>query len=269
MIPVRRGKEPPGLKPKRESQLAKLRPLAAAGTLKSTHITGYNIAAKALWQAQHHKCCYCERIIECWIYDVEHYRPKAYATRTPGSSATHGYWWLAFTWRNLLFSCKSCNEKHKKSLFPLASSATLIAEQAANGKEKPLLLDPASNKINPVEHIVHVLQGTHWQPEPRNGSLLGLKTIEVCGLWRDELQAIRKSHVNTIVKKQADALTRCLSIARRADIEYEFQRACGLFEPELPFAALSYDALRYFVPDALLLAAIGQTWPDPAQVALP
>ena len=76
MIPVKRGKEPLNLKTVRTKQLAKLRTLAAAGNIPSKAIKGYNIMAEALWLAQHHKCCYCERIIECWAYDVEHFRPR-------------------------------------------------------------------------------------------------------------------------------------------------------------------------------------------------
>lgn len=42
-----------------------------------------------------HKCAYCEQKME--RYNVEHYRPKKI------------YYWLAFSWDNLIMACPTCN----------------------------------------------------------------------------------------------------------------------------------------------------------------
>lgn len=42
-----------------------------------------------------HKCAYCEQKME--RYNVEHYRPKKI------------YYWLAFSWDNLIMACPDCN----------------------------------------------------------------------------------------------------------------------------------------------------------------
>jgi hypothetical protein len=87
--------------------------------------------------------------------DVEHYRPKTSADRLPGSTATHGYWWLAYTWDNLLFACPSCNRSNKNDLFPLEHGSTPLHDpDDAPGGERPLLLHPRQD--NGVEHIEFV-----------------------------------------------------------------------------------------------------------------
>jgi uncharacterized protein (TIGR02646 family) len=266
VIPINRGEEPSTLKAVRKTQLAHLRRLH---TISSHDITGYREVSDELWQAQHLKCCYCETIIGEGYNDVEHYRPKASANRTPGCADTHGYWWLAFTWNNLLFACPACNRSAKNNQFPLdTGSIALVPEQRVSSREKPLLLDPASNKINPVEHIVHVLRGTRWHPEPRNGSILGLWTILICDLDRDELHELREKHIATTIMEKIAAFEYYLGQPDRQNIAYEFKRLRALFDPKQAHAALSYDVLRHYISDAKLFSAIGQTWPNPSQVAI-
>lgn len=55
----------------------------------------YEDVRKALKTIYKHKCAYCEQRIE--QYNVEHYRPKKI------------YYWLAFSWDNLLMACTNCN----------------------------------------------------------------------------------------------------------------------------------------------------------------
>ncbi|WP_171304889.1 HNH endonuclease [Acinetobacter seifertii] len=50
------------------------------------------------------KCAYCETKVE--QYHVDHYRPKAI------------YYWLAYSWDNLIISCPICNE-HKNDFFDI------------------------------------------------------------------------------------------------------------------------------------------------------
>lgn len=53
------------------------------------------------------KCAYCEQIIE--QFHVEHYRPKSI------------YYWLAFSWDNLLVACPTCNQ-YKDDHFELSGT---------------------------------------------------------------------------------------------------------------------------------------------------
>ena len=54
------------------------------------------------------KCAYCEAPTSLVAYgDVEHVRPKS------------EYWWLAYCYDNYVFACQLCNQKYKKTKFPI------------------------------------------------------------------------------------------------------------------------------------------------------
>lgn len=266
MIRITRCPEPATLVTVRNAQLAALRSLGREPTSKE--IDGYSVVAEDLWKAQHHKCCYCEQRIPKGFNDVEHYRPKAVAHRQPGCIDTHGYWWLAFTWENLLFACPSCNRSYKNSGFPLdAGSTALIAENPPPGRERPLLIDPGST-VNPLKHIKFVYQafgpaGTprYWWARPRSGSSLGNATIEVCGLNRSELRELREDHYLDVVVPHAQAINTAVRSADRLRLSNEFQRALDLLKPRNAFVGLTYDALRVDAPDADIRGLLGIGWP--------
>lgn len=265
MIKIARGSEPAKLTAVRTSQLKALRSLGRDPT--SNDIDGYRVVAEDLWKTQHHKCCYCESRIPKGYNDVEHYRPKAVADRTPGCSETHGYWWLAFNWDNLLFACPDCNRSHKNSKFPLDSGCYPLRP------EEPLLIDPCS-AINPVEHIEFVYQGIGrnqnprtWWARPRNGSIIGNETINACGLNRSDLREIREDHYSTVILKHSQAINLAITAADIPRIKREFDRAIELLEPRNIHVGLTYDAFRHTVPDTKLMATIGNCWPTPSHVA--
>jgi len=58
----------------------------------------------ALENIYKNKCAFCEQKVE--QYNVEHYRPK------------YTYYWLAYSWDNLLLACPTCNQ-HKGVNFDL------------------------------------------------------------------------------------------------------------------------------------------------------
>lgn len=240
----------------------------------SNDIDGYKVVAEELWNSQHFKCCYCESKIPKGFNDVEHYRPKGEAHRNPGSSLVHGYWWLAFTWENLLFACPGCNRSGKNSRFPIASKSTpLLAELNPPGKEKPLLLDPAS-ALNPVEHIefVNLAAGgagtpTHWWARPRNGSVYGNTTIDICKLNRLELRELRNDYVCNILTPHAQALNAALHEGNTRRIKEEYDRAKALITCKHSFVCLAFDVLRSLVSDARLRAFNTEGWPAPNEVA--
>jgi hypothetical protein len=79
-------------------------------------IYGHPTVKEALRQAQHGKCCFCERKEE--IGDVEHFRPKAGYQQKVGSKVFKpGYYWLAYDWDNLFYSCPKCNRATRKTCF--------------------------------------------------------------------------------------------------------------------------------------------------------
>lgn len=265
MIRVNRGTEPNSLKAVRIERLHHLRTLGREPT--SDEIDGYRVVARELWISHYHKCCYCEHRLGEFFNDVEHYRPKTSANREPGSKQTHGYWWLAYTWSNLLYSCPTCNRRHKKCSFPLASGCTpLIPELGPPGKESPLLIDPSAT--NPVPHIVFVLKDGYWKARPRNDSPLGSITIDVCGLNDGSHLELREDHYQTVILPQIQALRVALEGRSYNRVIWEFERARDMLRPRQEYVALTYDVFRHSVPSSDL-ARWGKRWPPPSRIPLP
>lgn len=251
MIRVVRGAEPPQLAPVRARELARVR---ALGTPTSEQCgDAYRVVADELWRRQHAKCCYCESLEQLKRNDVEHFRPKARAQRAPGSTATHGYWWLAWTWDNLYFACRNCNQApHKLDKFPLErGSIALSPEDPPPGLERPLLIDPGSE--SGVDHIQFRPRSTDaeakWAPTPRGGSPKGLHTIRVCGLDRDDLVELYTLHVRDRVRPEVERLG--LGTSSQLAVQYRWAEIKQrLLARSMPHVGLSFDALDYFIPEA-------------------
>ncbi|MEN9866568.1 MAG: hypothetical protein RL748_2158 [Pseudomonadota bacterium] len=271
MIPVNRGPEPASLPPVRAAKLAELR--ALDGKIASDDFKGYEVVKPELWLAQHYKCCFCECKIARSYNAVEHYRPKAGADRRPGCLENHGYWWLAFTWENLLLACPICNSSAKGIRFPLEiGSTSLQAEQTPPAGEQALLLDPAGN-VNPVAHIVFENEakgepGTpaYWWAKPRNGSRLGQYTIDVCKFNHPEFLELRNDHFEMVIADHVTKLQAALANRKVTLAKTEFERALARLQPQNAYVALNYDAFRQYIPDATLQAVIKKSWPQPNEV---
>lgn len=116
----------------------------AGENLSSTDFPSYWLnedVREPLWQLHLGKCCYCERKRAIRREsDIEHYRPKTMVT---GENDHPGYWWLAYDWTNYLFSCKPCNQTHKKNHFPLLPGSIRASGPSNDvGMERPVLLNP-------------------------------------------------------------------------------------------------------------------------------
>lgn len=248
MIRIDRGPEPASLAPVRTAELLRVRPLVSAGTLNSGAIgQKYSIVKKTLWEQQEMKCCYCEARTECDYKDVEHFRPKAQADRLNGT-VDPGYWWLAWTWENLLFSCEICNRSYKNDSFPLeAGSVALAPENPPPGQERATLIDPCAEE--PIDLIEFRFNGIHWQPVGRNGNSRGQETVTRLGLDRPDLLTLYDAHVNDWVKPRTDAVHEAVGHRDASLLPKEWRRVLGLLSRRTPFAALSFDAIAHYVPE--------------------
>lgn len=182
----------------------------AGNKLLNVAATIYNdLRIKALLIAeQHEKCCYCEQLpLSAGPGDVEHFRPKngfkqAKADRQLGKP---GYYWLAYSWENLFFSCDTCNRSYKRNFFPLQNPASGRAQShhQNTATEQPLLLDPARDQ--PEQHIG--FRG----PVAVGLTSRGRTTIAGCGLNRIRLLAKRRTHLGQI---ERDELLADLDLAK-------------------------------------------------------
>jgi AAA domain, putative AbiEii toxin, Type IV TA system len=172
---------------------------------------------KQLCELQHQKCAYCEKGIEEEGYPIEHFRPKLGAedvrwdqhrTEEPPPELDEvvwtkdpaRYWWLAWTWENLFYSCPACNSrKYKGNRFPLRrGSPRLDPTNVPFVVEQPLLLDPA--EVDPLDHIRFMPDYGEDNWRAIGLTLEGRWTILVLGLNRTGLRTDRKNHVRSVIK---------------------------------------------------------------------
>ncbi len=152
-------------------------------------IYGSAAVKKKLQADQYGKCCYCEStLLETGFGDVEHFRPKAGVRQTvAGPLEQPGYYWLAYDWANLYFSCARCNQAHKRNYFPLVDpSHRARNHHQATGLEQPQLLDLATE--DPCLHL------TFAEEVARPLTERGRHCILAYGLNRPELLKRRREH---------------------------------------------------------------------------
>ncbi len=151
-----------------------------------------------LKQEQHNKCCFCENkdFDDVAHGDVEHFRPKGAFTRSSTNNALQrpGYYWMAYEWDNLFYSCQICNQSFKKNFFPLTDEA----KRAKSHKDKleplsiTLLIDPA--REDPEKHI-------GFRKEiPYHKTDKGELSIKYFGIDRDKLNDKRRKHLEEVRK---------------------------------------------------------------------
>jgi hypothetical protein len=168
-------------------------------------------------------------------------------TATGRRTSFYGYWWLAWTWKNLMFACPGCNRSGKNDEFPLdAGSTALVPELTPPGRESSVLIDPAAE--DPVPHIQFrpVLQNgkRKWVPVPRNGSVRGLRTIEVLRLDRPDLLDLYEDHVEQYVTPALTRVRTAITTGIAAQVQAEWQsQIIPLISPLRPYTALSHDVV--------------------------
>lgn len=204
-----------------------------------------------LRSAQYDKCCYCEMVVGA-SGDVEHFRPKGDVRQdTDETVLTPGYYWLAYDWLNLFLSCSTCNQRHKKSLFPLAYPQ-VRARSHDDGEllsnEQPLIIHPCLD--DPEEHIGFRAEIAFPRPVNGHGSVRGEQSIRVFDLNRPDLRSQRR---RTLERTYA-----CLALVKaveRGDIEIRTAEGKKLLEDAIrhlsicvgeneQFASMSRCALK-------------------------
>ncbi len=130
---------------------------------------------------QNKKCAYCERLLNGDYGAVEHFRPKGGWQQESGDILIKpGYYWLAFEWGNLLYSCDECNTSYKKNLFPLANPDSRNIANRDISREQPLLINPSIE--DPGAYIAFNKEMAVPRLISGNLSEKGMKTIEILGL---------------------------------------------------------------------------------------
>lgn len=207
MIRIHRGSEEescPELAAVRERETDRARAAITNDVPLDNKLLGreYKVARDALAAAQYNKCCYCERGFPTKHEPVEHYRPKS------------SYWWLTWTWDNLLFACIHCNHS-KRADFPLQADSTCLKPgEQPPGNERPLLLNPAEE--DPREHIEFIpADKGRWIPRPRGASARGRATLGALG-WSKTPDDMPRPELLDMWKCRALDLDDCIARIAKA-----------------------------------------------------
>jgi len=134
------------------------------------------------------KCAYCEQKVES--FHVEHYRPK------------QTYYWLAYSWDNLISACPYCNEYKSTNFQITPPQATLAVNNTNlrnintlsigyNASENPDLINP--EVTNPYGRIVFHDNGSITSPDAKF-----TYTINICRIDRTYLKDRRKKIIDDL-----------------------------------------------------------------------
>lgn len=161
---------------------------------KST-VYGHPTVKEALIEMQYGKCCFCESKITHIAYgDVEHFRPKAaWYCSAIKDLVRPGYFWLAYSWENLLFCCQVCNQRYKRNHFPLNDeSARCIYPNVDVTSESPLYVNPVED--NPASHMAFRGDALYAV----GGLAKGVETIDGLQLNRKDLRLRRSERLEPL-----------------------------------------------------------------------
>ncbi|MDW3681610.1 hypothetical protein RA280_07585 [Cupriavidus sp. CV2] len=202
-------------------------------------IYGHRTVKNALKAAQHDKCAYCEAIFSGNASgDVEHFRPKAFSQQSKGSAKLYpGYYWLAYEWSNLLYTCELCNRPVKRNLFPLQAPNTRARRSADDlAAETPLLIDPAG-PADPREHI------RFRNNKPYGITEQGRETVTTMGLDRSQLDDARLRHIRVVEYLRKIADLEAVDPQVTEVIQEARTQLALLVKPEAPFSSMTQDLL--------------------------
>lgn len=187
-----------------------------------------------------HKCAFCEQKVEA--FEVEHFRPKS------------KYWWLAYSWDNLMYICSTCNKSKNNHFDILKTKAVYKAEDLDNihNLNQEYDIQEGRQVINPeLEDIEQELIFDKTGEVSSKNSRVQY-TIDICKLNREDLRVhFRKKILDDIEKKIKD---RFIKFQTTKD-KNELIKIQGLIEdfekdaqnPETNFLAFRRYVVKYFL----------------------
>lgn len=146
----------------------------------------YNDIKVALKSIYNNKCAYCESKIE--QINIEHYRPKKI------------YYWLSFSWDNLIISCPNCNQ-YKGSAFEILGKRSTFTNTPENIKNINIISSGCDSEELPKMINPEVSDPNGYIQFHENGAIASLDprfnyTIQQCKLDRTHLNDERRKLID-------------------------------------------------------------------------
>lgn len=192
----------------------------------------------ALKNIYHQKCAFCEqKIIECKDNNledcsstVEHYRPKS------------RYYWLAYSWDNLLWCCRECNQNKANKFETVKSQVEYeesfkdkihISTKNYQEIEEPKMIHP---ELESIRDVLNFFNGIIDSEDERVKY-----TIEVCGLDRADLNEKRQTIIDNFIEAVVDKRL------KKESLEPIFKKLLSeVKEQKNEFIALRYWIIRNY-----------------------
>ena len=162
---------------------------------------------KQLKTIYNNKCAFCEDTLLNSPNHIEHYRPKNKNERIKKCYADTSYFWLSFSWDNLLLTCGSCNSS-KGTCFNIQGTKANYEQKYINYSldnlqniikeldsiEKPLLVNPEQEEqMFFDENLIFTISGKILSKNMRLRY-----TIRICNLNRNGLIKLRLKLINSL-----------------------------------------------------------------------
>lgn len=205
---------------------------------------------KRLNRIYHLKCAYCEQKLLDAPKHIEHYRPKDI------------YYWLAYSWDNLLLCCGSCNSAKGKRFATTNTKVTYSGETfhvihslgvGYDSHEKPMIINPEKEDV--LSLISFDKNGLISSTDARV-----YHTIEdACNLNRSELVELRVKIITDFINrmdehylyfKQYGDITRFLPDVKN------FMENCKVENEFYAFKYFLSQNIEIFFEDNILLQKI-------------
>ena len=186
--------------------------------------TPYNDVSKivknTLKEIYNDKCAYCESSLHNEYGDIEHYRPKK-SSSLKKCNSRNSYYWLAFSWDNLIPCCKICNtfksncfdifNKDKRLKYDNESLEELHHSlKTCNKQENPKLIHPEIDKFE--NDITFFNKG---QLISNNEKVR--YTLKICKLNRKKLKEVREK----LISKYHNYIKKQYSLRKRLNLNLE------------------------------------------------
>lgn len=191
-----------------------------------------------LIKLQHNKCCFSEAKLNGDYGDVEHFRPKGRLGEGSSNIKSYpGYYWLAYSWGNLLLCKQMINQSYKKDFFPLINNDDRACNHNEDlALERPVLIDPSQE--DPRDHI------RFHRDEPVGITDRGKKTIILLNLRHSHFVEARRSLFKKL-NSLKDAMDELDRINPNCPIAEKIREELGsAICPEAEFSSMAIDLLQ-------------------------